>query len=68
MYSFGLRHHHQGKVKDLKPWFKEDRRPFIPGNKKEAQKVIKDILKKVGQPPLELLRRLLNNRKGGAPW
>jgi len=64
--SFGLGHHHQGK--DLKPWFRRNRRPFLPESKKDAQGIIKQVLQKIGQPPLELLCQLLDNPKGGAPW
>jgi len=67
-YSFGLGHHHQGKGQSVKPWFRRSRKPFVPCDKREAQRILQQILQKIGQPPLELLCQLLDNPKGGAPW
>jgi len=65
LISFRLRHDHQ--CKDLNPWVRRNTRPFIPGGKRDAKRVIEKVLEKVGLPPLELLSQLLASPKGGAP-
>lgn len=67
-FSFRLGHRRQGEVQSVKPWFRRNRSPLVPCNKKEAQRILQQILQKIGQPPLELLCQLLDNPKGGAPW
>lgn len=64
LYSFRLGHHQQ--VKGNKPWGRRQKRPFVAKDKKDAQKIIRLVLQKVGIPPLEFLYQLLNNPKGGA--
>jgi len=50
---------------DKKPWNRRWKRPFVPGNKREAEAVIKKVVEIGGFPPLKYLLKLV---KGGSPW
>jgi hypothetical protein len=65
--SFGLGHHHQGKGQGVNALFRRSRKPFVPCNKRDAQRIIQQTLQKIGLRPLELLYQLLDNPRGGAP-
>lgn len=64
--SYRLGHPSQGGAKDIRPWFRKDRKPIfliLLDDKRKAQRIVKQTLQKVGLPPLEFPCQVLENLK-----